>query len=83
MVSSTQAEAREILRRQSAVRLITATSLGNALESAVWRPATMTWLGSFPAIGERAPGYYLTVVCLLSPRALVTIRRTAADAGPY
>jgi len=46
-------------------------------------PATMTWLGSFPAIGDLAPGYYLTGVCLLSLWALVTIRRTAADAGPY
>jgi MFS transporter, MHS family, proline/betaine transporter len=46
-------------------------------------PATMTWLGSFAVIGELAPGYYLTVVCLLSLWALIAIRRTAADAGPY
>ena len=35
------------------------------------------------AIGDLAPGYYLTAVCLLSLWALITIRRTAADAGPY
>jgi MFS transporter, MHS family, proline/betaine transporter len=39
----------------------------------------MTWLGSFALIGDLAPGYYLTVVCVLSLLALVTIRRTAAD----
>jgi MFS transporter, MHS family, proline/betaine transporter len=42
-------------------------------------PATMTWLGGFPAIGDLAPGYYLTGVALLSLGALVTIRRTSAD----
>ena len=42
-------------------------------------PAIMTWLGSFALIGDLAPGYYLTVVCVLSLLALVTIRRTAAD----
>jgi MFS transporter, MHS family, proline/betaine transporter len=42
-------------------------------------PATMTWLGGFPAIGDLAPGYYLTGVALLSLCALVTIRRTSAD----
>jgi MFS transporter, MHS family, proline/betaine transporter len=42
-------------------------------------PAIMTWLGSFALIGELAPGYYLTVVCVLSLTALITIRRTAAD----
>jgi MFS transporter, MHS family, proline/betaine transporter len=42
-------------------------------------PAIMTWLGSFALIGELAPGYYLTTVCLLSLAALITIRRTAAD----
>ncbi len=42
-------------------------------------PAIMTWLGSFAAIGDLAPGYYLTVVAVLSLCALVTIRWTAAD----
>jgi MFS transporter, MHS family, proline/betaine transporter len=42
-------------------------------------PAIMTWLGSFALIGDLAPGYYLTAVCILSLLALVTIRRTAAD----
>jgi MFS transporter, MHS family, proline/betaine transporter len=42
-------------------------------------PATMTWLGTFAAIGELAPGYYLTAVCVLSLWALVTIRVMAAD----
>jgi MHS family proline/betaine transporter-like MFS transporter len=42
-------------------------------------PAIMTWLGSFAAIGDLAPGYYLTGVAILSLCALVTIRRTAAD----
>ena len=41
-------------------------------------PAIMTWLGGFAAIGELAPGYYLTVVCVLSLYALITIRRTGA-----
>jgi MFS transporter, MHS family, proline/betaine transporter len=41
-------------------------------------PATMTWLGSFALIGDLAPGYYLTVICVLSLVALVTIRRTVA-----
>lgn len=38
-------------------------------------PAIMTWLGGFAAIGELAPGYYLTAVCILSLCALFTIRR--------
>jgi MHS family proline/betaine transporter-like MFS transporter len=42
-------------------------------------PAIMTWLGGFPAIGDLAPGYYLTAVAILSLCALVTIRRTSAD----
>jgi MFS transporter, MHS family, proline/betaine transporter len=42
-------------------------------------PAIMTWLGTFPAIGELAPGYYLTAVCVLSLSALVTIRVKGAD----
>ena len=42
-------------------------------------PAIMTWLGSFALIGQLAPGYYLTAVCILSLVALITIRRTAAD----
>jgi MFS transporter, MHS family, proline/betaine transporter len=42
-------------------------------------PAIMTWLGTFAAIGELAPGYYLTAVCVLSLWALVTIRVMSAD----
>jgi MHS family proline/betaine transporter-like MFS transporter len=42
-------------------------------------PAIMTWLGSIALIGDLAPGYYLTTVCILSLLALITIRRTAAD----
>ncbi len=38
-------------------------------------PAIMTWMGSFALIGELAPGYYLTAVCILSLAALFTIRR--------
>ncbi|MTV16548.1 MULTISPECIES: MFS transporter [Bradyrhizobium] len=38
-------------------------------------PAIMTWLGGFAPIGELAPGYYLTAVCILSLCALFTIRR--------
>jgi MFS family permease len=39
-------------------------------------PAIMTWLGGFALIGELAPGYYLTAVCILSLSALLAIRRT-------
>jgi MFS transporter, MHS family, proline/betaine transporter len=42
-------------------------------------PAIMTWLGTFAAIGELAPGYYLTAVCIFSLWALVTIRVMSAD----
>jgi MHS family proline/betaine transporter-like MFS transporter len=42
-------------------------------------PAIATWLGSFAIIGDLAPGYYLTAVCLFSLWALTTIRRHAAD----
>lgn len=38
-------------------------------------PAIMTWMGGFALIGELAPGYYLTAVCILSLCALFTIRR--------
>ena len=41
--------------------------------------ALVVAVGSFALIGDLAPGYYLTVVCVLSLLALVTIRRTAAD----
>jgi MFS transporter, MHS family, proline/betaine transporter len=44
-------------------------------------PATMTWLGGFPAIGDLAPAYYLTAVAILSLCALVAIRWTSADAA--
>src|SRR6201996_2191951 len=42
-------------------------------------PAIATWLGSFALIGDLAPGYYLTAVCLFSLWALITINRTRAD----
>jgi MHS family proline/betaine transporter-like MFS transporter len=42
-------------------------------------PAIVTWLGSFALIGDLAPGYYLTAVCLFSLWALITIRRMGAD----
>lgn len=42
-------------------------------------PAIVTWLGSFALIGDLAPGYYLTAVCLFSLWALITIHRTSAD----
>ncbi|MHC2435497.1 MFS transporter [Bradyrhizobium sp. USDA 4451] len=38
-------------------------------------PAIMTWMGGFALIGQLAPGYYLTAVCILSLGALFTIRR--------
>jgi MFS transporter, MHS family, proline/betaine transporter len=42
-------------------------------------PVTMTWLGTFALIGDLAPGYYLTVIGVMSLCALVTIRKTGAD----
>ncbi|HEX2365697.1 MAG TPA: MFS transporter [Bradyrhizobium sp.] len=42
-------------------------------------PVIMTWLGTFALIGNLAPGYYLTAVCIFSLWALVTIRLRAAD----
>jgi len=42
-------------------------------------PATVTWLGTFALIGDLAPGYYLTAVCVFSLWALITIRRIGAD----
>jgi len=42
-------------------------------------PVTMAWLGNFPAIGDLAPGYYLTTIGVLSLVALIVIRRTVAD----
>jgi len=42
-------------------------------------PAIVTWLGSFALIGDLAPGYYLTAVCLFSLWALMTIRSRGAD----
>jgi MHS family proline/betaine transporter-like MFS transporter len=42
-------------------------------------PAIVTWLGTFAAIGDLAPGYFLTVVCLFSLWALITTRVTGAD----
>jgi MHS family proline/betaine transporter-like MFS transporter len=41
-------------------------------------PAIMTWLGAIAFIGDLAPGYYLTLVCVLSLATLITIRTTSA-----
>jgi MHS family proline/betaine transporter-like MFS transporter len=41
-------------------------------------PAIMTWLGTIAFIGDLAPGYYLTLVCVLSLATLITIRTTSA-----
>ena len=38
----------------------------------------MTWLGGFALIGNLAPGYYLTVVAVLSLGTLLTIHVTKA-----
>ena len=42
-------------------------------------PVIMAWLGGFTLIGDLAPGYYLTLVCVLSLATLITIKRTSAD----
>ena len=42
-------------------------------------PVTMAWLGGFAIIGDLAPGYYLTLICVLSLSALLEIRRTGAN----
>jgi MHS family proline/betaine transporter-like MFS transporter len=41
-------------------------------------PAIMASLGGIALIGDLAPAYYLTVVCVLSLYALITIRKTPA-----
>ena len=41
-------------------------------------PVIMAWLGGFALIGDLAPGYYLTLVCILSLATLITIRTTSA-----
>lgn len=42
-------------------------------------PAIVTWLGTYAAIGDLAPGYFLTAVCLFSLWALIATHVTAAD----
>jgi MFS family permease len=42
-------------------------------------PAIMTWLGGITFIGGLAPGYYLTLVGVMSLYSLITIRRTSAN----
>lgn len=42
-------------------------------------PVIMAWLGGFALIGDLAPAYYLTLVCILSLATLMTIRATSAD----
>ena len=41
-------------------------------------PVIMASLGGIALIGDLAPGYYLTLVCLLSLVTLIAIRRTSA-----
>jgi MFS transporter, MHS family, proline/betaine transporter len=41
-------------------------------------PVFMTWLSGIAFIGDLAPGYYLTLVCIVSLYTLITIRRTSA-----
>ena len=41
-------------------------------------PVIMAWLGGIALIGDLAPGYYLTLVCVVSLMTLITIRRTSA-----
>lgn len=41
-------------------------------------PVIMASLGSIALIGDLAPGYYLTAVCVLSLGTLIMIRRTSA-----
>lgn len=43
-------------------------------------PVIMASLGGIAFIGDLAPGYYLTLVCVVSLAALTTIRRTSANA---
>jgi MHS family proline/betaine transporter-like MFS transporter len=43
-------------------------------------PVFMTWLGTIAFIGNLSPAWYLTFVGMISLSALITIRRTAADA---
>jgi len=42
-------------------------------------PAIVTWLGTFALIGNLAPGYYLTAVCVFSLWALIATHRTRAN----
>jgi MFS transporter, MHS family, proline/betaine transporter len=42
-------------------------------------PAIVTWLGTFAAIGDLAPGYFLTAVALFSLGCLITIHAVSAD----
>jgi MHS family proline/betaine transporter-like MFS transporter len=44
-------------------------------------PVTMAWLGGIAVIGDLAPGYYLTAICVLSLWSLIEIKRTKADAS--
>jgi len=43
-------------------------------------PAIMTALGTIAVIGDMAPGYYLSLVAVLSLATLLTIRKTGAAA---
>jgi MHS family proline/betaine transporter-like MFS transporter len=42
-------------------------------------PAIVTWLGTFAAVGDLAPGYFLTAVALFSLGCLITIHVISAD----
>jgi MHS family proline/betaine transporter-like MFS transporter len=43
-------------------------------------PAIMTALGTVAFIGDMAPGYYLSLIALLSLASLFTIRKLGATA---
>jgi MHS family proline/betaine transporter-like MFS transporter len=43
-------------------------------------PAIMTALGTIALVGDMAPGYYLSLVALLSLASLFTIRKLGATA---
>ncbi len=46
-------------------------------------PAIMTSLATIAFIGDLAPGYYLTLVCVVSLVSLVTIRKTGSEVALF
>jgi len=59
---------------------IGALAISTAINYLILYMATYAWLGAFPPIGDLAPGYYLTLIGIISLFALIVIRRTTADA---